>query len=197
MIGFVKGKIDSIEEDRVIIDCNGIGYNIFIPGSVAGALINKEEAKLYTYLAVREDAMNLFGFLSKQDLDIFKKLITVSGIGPKGGLSIMSVMTTDDLRLAILSGDDKAISKAPGIGSKTAQKVIVELKDKVKFEDTLFNDTLAANMASPDNDVSKEAVMALVALGYSQQESARAVKSVEGEKLDVEAIIKEALRKMI
>lgn len=197
MIGFVKGMIDSIEEDRVIIDCNGIGYNVFVPSCVAASLVNKDEAKLYTYLAVREDAMNLFGFLSKQDLDIFKKLITVSGIGPKGGLSIMSVMTAEDLRLAILSGDDKAIAKAPGIGSKTAQKVIVELKDKVKFEDTLYSDLSSKNTAFTDSDVSKEAIMALVALGYSQQESARAVKNIEGENLDVEAMIKEALRKMI
>lgn len=138
MIGFIKGTIEDIEEDRAVVDCNGIGYNIFMPSSVLSNISIGATVKIYTYLAVREDAMNLFGFLGKQDLDIFKKLITVSGIGPKGGLSIMSVMTADEVRMAIITGDHKAISKAPGVGAKTAMKVIVELKDKVNLEDVSF-----------------------------------------------------------
>lgn len=195
MIGFIKGTIEDIEEDRVVVDCNGIGYNIFMPLSVLANISIGATVKIYTYLAVREDAMNLFGFLGKQDLDIFKKLITVSGIGPKGGLSIMSVMTADEVRMAIITGDHKAISKAPGVGAKTAMKVIVELKDKVNLEDVSFVSGAAAPVES---NLQKEAVMALVALGYSEHESALAVKKVDGALYeDVETLIKEALRKMI
>jgi Holliday junction DNA helicase RuvA len=195
MIGFIKGTIEDIEEDRAVVDCNGIGYNIFMPSSVLSNISIGATVKIYTYLAVREDAMNLFGFLGKQDLDIFKKLITVSGIGPKGGLSIMSVMTADEVRMAIITGDHKAISKAPGVGAKTAMKVIVELKDKVNLEDVSFVSGAAAPVES---NLQKEAVMALVALGYSEHESALAVKKVDGALYeDVETLIKEALRKMI
>lgn len=195
MIGFIKGTIEDIEEDRAVVDCNGIGYNIFMSLSVLANISIGATVKIYTYLAVREDAMNLFGFLGKQDLDIFKKLITVSGIGPKGGLSIMSVMTADEVRMAIITGDHKAISKAPGVGAKTAMKVIVELKDKVNLEDVSFVSGAAAPVES---NLQKEAVMALVALGYSEHESALAVKKVDGALYeDVETLIKEALRKMI
>ncbi len=195
MIGFIKGTIEDIEEDRAVVDCNGIGYNIFMPSSVLANISIGATVKIYTYLAVREDAMNLFGFLGKQDLDIFKKLITVSGIGPKGGLSIMSVMTADEVRMAIITGDHKAISKAPGVGAKTAMKVIVELKDKVNLEEVSFVSGAAAPVES---NLQKEAIMALVALGYSEHESALAVKKVDGALYeDVETLIKEALRKMI
>lgn len=195
MIGFIKGTIEDIEEDRAVVDCNGIGYNIFMSSSVLANISIGATVKIYTYLAVREDAMNLFGFLGKQDLDIFKKLITVSGIGPKGGLSIMSVMTADEVRMAIITGDHKAISKAPGVGAKTAMKVIVELKDKVNLEEVSFVSGAAAPVES---NLQKEAIMALVALGYSEHESALAVKKVDGALYeDVETLIKEALRKMI
>lgn len=196
MIGFVKGTVDDILEDRVVVDCNGIGYNIFMPSSMLVKLSIGSDVKIYTYLAVREDAMNLFGFLQKQDLEMFKKLITVSGIGPKGGLAIMSVMTADEVRLAIITGDHKAIAKAPGVGAKTAMKVIVELKDKVKLEDVDFvSDTQSVAI---DTGIQKDAIMALVALGYSERESTQAIKSVDSTSYDnVENLIKEALRKMI
>lgn len=196
MLGFIKGIVEDIEEDKAVVDCNGIGYNVFMPGSMLSQISVGEKVKIYTYLSVREDAMYLFGFLQKQDLDIFKKLITVSGIGPKGGLSIMSVMSADEVRMAIIAGDDKAISKAPGVGAKTAMKVIVELKDKIKLDDTAFMSKVTSTTA--ENGMENEAVMALVALGYSQQESVNAVKSVASSGCDdAAAIIKEALRKMI
>lgn len=196
MLGFIKGIVEDIEEDKAVVDCNGIGYNVFMPGSMLSQISVGEKVKIYTYLSVREDAMYLFGFLQKQDLDIFKKLITVSGIGPKGGLSIMSVMSADEVRMAIIAGDDKAISKAPGVGAKTAMKVIVELKDKIKLDDTAFMSKVTSTTA--ENGMENEAVMALVALGYSQQESVNAVKSVASSGCDdAAAIIKEALRRMI
>lgn len=122
--------------DSIVVEAAGVGYLIYIPTQYFDMLPDEgEDVKIYTYLCVREDAMILYGFLSKDDLEIFKLLITVSGIGPKGGLAILSTLPADDLRFAILSGDSKAISKAPGIGAKTAQRVILDLKDKLSLED--------------------------------------------------------------
>ena len=122
MYAYIKGELAEINTDHIIIESGGIGYRIFIPGQAIEYLPAAGEVlKVYTYLHLREDLMILYGFLTRDDLEIFKQLITVSGIGPKGGLSILSALNADDLRFAILSGDAKAISKAPGIGAKTAQ----------------------------------------------------------------------------
>lgn len=201
MIAFVDGIIDDIAPDNVVIDVNGIGYNVNISSDTAGRLPGiGEHIRLYTYTCVREDAFLLFGFLSRDDLEIFKKCITVSGIGPKGALSILSVMDADSLRFAIMSGDTKAISRAPGIGARTAERLILELKDKIKIDDTLISREMAANKsgnAFADTPEKKEAVAALVSLGYGQAESLKAVNEIEGiEKMDSGAILKAALRTM-
>ena len=167
-----------------------------MPASQIDTLNVDETVRVFTYLNVREDAMQLFGFLTRDDLEVFKLLITVNGIGPKGGLAVLSTITTDDLRVAVISEDAKAISKAPGIGAKTAQKVIIELKDKLNLEDVL-EPKLDANFQINDNNSMSEAVMALVALGYSQADAYRAVKSIDNiEELDVENVIKMALKKI-
>jgi len=167
-----------------------------MPASQIDTLNVDETVRVFTYLNVREDAMQLFGFLTRDDLEVFKLLITVNGIGPKGGLAVLSAITTDDLRVAVISEDAKAISKAPGIGAKTAQKVIIELKDKLNLEDVL-EPKLDANFQVNDNNSMSEAVMALVALGYSQADAYRAVKSIDNiEELDVENVIKMALKKI-
>lgn len=199
MIAFVRGEIENISEDNVVIDTGGIGYNIRISAGTADRLPGLgREVKLYTYTCVREDAFWLYGFLTRDELDIFKKLITVNGIGPKGGLAILSVMTADDLRFAIMSGDVKAIAKAPGIGSKTAGRVILDLKDKISLEDPLIqkemNSYSAGISAESDNRARNEAVEALVALGYSASEALRAVKQVDAEETDTEVILKQALK---
>jgi Holliday junction DNA helicase RuvA len=200
MIAFVKGSIEDIAEDNVILDTGGIGYNIKISGQTAAALpgIGKE-VKLYTYTCVREDAFLLYGFLSRDELEIFKKLITVNGIGPKGGLSILSVMSADDLRFAIMSGDAKAISKAPGIGAKTAGRVILDLKDKISLDDTLIKREMndyAGNVPA-GNSAGNEAVEALIALGYQPGDALRAVKKVNPtQEADAETILKLALKNM-
>lgn len=201
MIAFVDGIIDDIAPDNVVIDVNGIGYNVNISSDTAGRLPGiGEHIRLYTYTCVREDAFLLFGFLSRDDLEIFKKCITVNGIGPKGALSILSVMDADSLRFAIMSGDTKAISRAPGIGARTAERLILELKDKIKIDDTLISREMAANKsgnAFADTPEKKEAVAALVSLGYGQAESLKAVNEIEGiEKMDSGAILKAALKKM-
>lgn len=196
MIGFVEGIIEYIDVDKIVVNNNGVGYNVFMPASQIDTLNVDETVRVFTYLNVREDAMQLFGFLTRDDLEVFKLLITVNGIGPKGGLAVLSTITTDDLRVAVISEDAKVISKAPGIGAKTAQKVIIELKDKLNLEDVL-EPKLDANFQVNDNNSMPEAVMALVALGYSQADAYRAVKSIDNiEELDVENVIKMALKKI-
>lgn len=202
MIAYVNGIVEDIAVDNAVVDVNGIGYNIRISGDTAARLPGiGEPVKLYTYTCVREDAFQLYGFLSRGDLEIFKKLITVNGIGPKGGLAILSVMDADDLRYAILSGDAKAISKAPGIGPKTAQRVILDLKDKLSIDDAMIDREIGAAAAAAglqgDTPQKREAIEALVSLGYGQAESARAVNAIQGiEDMDAGAVLKAALKTM-
>ncbi|MBQ8007145.1 MAG: Holliday junction branch migration protein RuvA [Lachnospiraceae bacterium] len=200
MIGYLKGEVAGIYDDRIVLEVGGIGYNIFMAGSSldliegVGVII-----KIYTYLLVREDALSLYGFLTKDDLELYKLLISVNGIGPKGGLALLSVMTSDDLRFAILSGDAKQIGKAPGIGPKSAQRLIIDLKDKVSLQDAfeLKSEHMADNKEKDTLGVIREeAVEALVALGYSQSDSYRAVRSVGGDVNDVESVLKAALSNM-
>lgn len=199
MYAYFKGKIAAKEADLVIVEVNGIGYNIRISAGTASALPSVgEETKLYTYTSVREDAITLYGFLTKDDLDMFKLLIGVNGIGPKGGQSILSVMSPDDLRFAIVSGDAKMIAKAPGIGAKTAQRIILDMRDKVSLEDTLRADTGAERFGDAVSDSAREAVEALTALGYGVTEAARAVKEVKGaEQMAVEDILKASLKYLL
>ena len=201
MIAFVKGIIDDITEENLVIDIGGTGYNVKISTGTAAMLpgIN-EEIKLYTYTCVREDMFSLYGFLTRDDLEIFKKLITVNGIGPKGGLAILSVMSADDLRFAIMAGDAATISKAPGIGKKTAERVILDLRDKISVEDTLIHremQPVQIGSSSDNNHAKNEAVEALTALGYSATDALHAVKNVHiDENMDVETILKLALKNM-
>lgn len=199
MYAYLKGTIEEISEDNLVLEVNQIGYNIRISARTANAIGERGSfIKLYTYTLVREDAFCLYGFLTGDDLEIFKRLITVSGIGPKGGLAILSVMSADELRFAILSGDAKAISRAPGIGAKTAERVILDLKDKVSLEDALSSKGAGAVDALPGEETAgnrSEAVEALVALGYSSSDALRAVRQVSGtEQMSVEQILKTALK---
>ncbi|MGN0248590.1 MAG: Holliday junction branch migration protein RuvA [Acetatifactor sp.] len=201
MIAYVNGILEDVNEENAVLDVNGIGYNIRISADTASRLPGiGEPVRLYTYTCVREDAFLLYGFLSKSDLDIFKKLITVNGLGPKGGLAILSVMDADELRYAIMSGDAKAISQAPGIGAKTAQRVILDLKDKITIDDVLISKEISATANGSfhiDSIQKQEAVEALVSLGYGQAESAKAVNAIEGiENMDSGAILKAALKRM-
>lgn len=199
MIAYVQGEIVELYEDNVVLDVGGIGYNIKISARVAQSLPGIGAAvKLHTYTLVREDAFQLYGFLTRDDLALFKKCITVNGIGPKGGLALLSAMDADSLRYAILSGDVKAIAKAPGIGSKTAERLILDLKDKVSFDDAMIYREIADTAAAPAAEgVIREAVEALVALGYGQTESLKAVGQVpDAENMDSSALLKAALKKL-
>ncbi len=202
MIAYVNGIIDDITDENTVIDVGGVGYNVKISADTAARLPGiGEPVKLYTYTSVKEDSFQLFGFLSRNDLEIFRKCITVNGIGPKGALAILSVLDADSLRFAIMSGDAKAISKAPGIGARTAERLILELKDKIRIDETMISREIdsynASGGASADSAQKKEAVEALVALGYGQAESVKAVNAIEGiEEMDSGAVLKAALKKL-
>ena len=200
MYSYIRGILAEIEEDKIVVEANGIGYNIYTTAQTFDYLPSMgEEVKVYTYLHLREDVMMLYGFLTKDDLRVFKLLIGVNGIGPKGALAILSVMTTDDLRFAVLGDDAKAIAKAPGVGAKTAQRLILELKDKLSLEDA-FEQKLEHQQAAPVSNakgVKNEAVEALVALGYSSSEALRALNGIEvTDETDVEDLLKAALKNM-
>ena len=203
MYSYIKGELVEIAEDLIVVEANNIGYNIHVPGQVLSYLPERgSEVKIYTYLYIREDAMMLYGFLTRDDLNVFKLLLGVSGIGPKGALAILSVMTTDDLRFAVLGDDEKTIAKAPGIGAKTAKRLILELKDKLKLEDA-FESAFEHNGESVSvpgqgtNAVKNEAVQALTALGYSSSEALKALQNVEiTDGMDVETVLKQALKQM-
>lgn len=205
MYAYIKGTLEEITEDSVVVETGGIGYNVKVSTTTADLLPGiGSEVKIYTYTLVREDTFSLYGFLTRDDLEIFKKLITVSGIGPKGGLAILSVMSADALRFAVMAGDAKAIAKAPGIGAKTAERVILDLRDKISLEDTLKGldgpadkTGASADDRTADNQMKREAIEALVALGYSASDATAAVKKVElHEDTTVEGILKQALKYM-
>ena len=201
MIAYLQGIVAGITDTKVILDVNHIGFQVFMSSRDIQAMPGQgEEARIYTYLNVKEDAMQLYGFLSQDDLDVYKLLLNVSGIGPKGGLGILSAMTADDLRFAVLSEDAKSIAKAPGIGAKTAQKLILELKDKLSLEDTFekkLENTAAASVKEGLNDAKSEAVQALVALGYSNSDALKSVRKAEiTNDMDTETILKLALKQM-
>ncbi|SHO50298.1 Holliday junction branch migration protein RuvA [Anaerocolumna xylanovorans] len=204
MIAYVKGELILVSEEGVVVETGGLGYDIKMPLSSLSNLPRiGSTITVYTYLYVREDNIGLFGFLTKEDLSIFKLLITVNGIGPKGALGILSSITPDDLRFAVLSEDVKTIAKAPGIGTKTAGKLILELKDKLKLSDA-FEERLSKNIEgglTPRGEgnilyeVRREAIEALTALGYSAAEAAKTVGAVEiKEDMTVEDVLKLSLK---
>jgi len=205
MIAYIKGTLayTEPEESLVVVEARGIGYQILMSGKDLELLPGiGEELRIYTYLQVREDGLSLFGFFTREERKLFKQIIGVSGIGPKGALGILGTLSADDLRFAVLAGDAKAISKAPGIGLKTAQKLILELKDKLKLEDA-FEASLVGNAkenrsgVSELTDAKNEAAEALTALGYSVTDAWKAVRQAElTEDMTVEDILKAALKHM-
>lgn len=197
MYSYISGQLVEVNEETIVVDNHGIGYEFFIPKSVVYQLPNVGgNVKIYTYLYVREDAMQFFGFRTKEELALFKLLIGVNGIGPKGALAVLGVLSAQDLRFAILAEDAKAIAAAPGIGSKTAQRVIIDLKDKI--------DKIApAGSASgiPINDaasaIKTDVIDAMTSLGYSASQALRAMEDMEITEDDtVEVVLKEVLKKM-
>lgn len=203
MFAYIKGTVASCDADSIILDNHGIGYLIYVPSSLSEQLSVGDEVKIHTYFAVREDAICLYGFETKDELELYKLLLSVSGIGPKGAMGLLSVMNADDIRFAVLSDDAAAIARAPGIGKKTAQKVIIELKDKLSLEDAFEKKAAHAKEADAKDNVQNkaqsEAVMALAALGYSNTEALKAVRKAapDHEGADTEELIKAALKELL
>lgn len=198
MLAYIKGTITEIGADEIIVETGGVGFSIFTSSQATARLTKNQQATIYTHLNVREDDMSLFGFLTKEERSVFRMLINVSGVGPKSALSILSCLSVDELRMAVLSDDYKAIAKANGIGPKTAQRLIIELRDKFHLEDVLDGYEENTSDTSAPEDLVSEAAMALSSLGYSNVEALRAIKKVpNSEGMTVEQLLKAALKNII
>lgn len=198
MIYSLRGKLIYKELSIAVIECNGVGYSCKITENTFSQLKNiNEEQFLYTYMSVREDNIELFGFATQDELTCFKLLISVNGVGAKAGLSILSIMTPEKLVLTISSSDSKAISKAKGVGTKIAQRIVLELKDKIAKEDiTITGDAFASSDVSISSSNIDEALQGLIALGYSQSEVMPIIKKLGGD-LSTSDIIREVLKRMM
>ena len=203
MIRFIKGIVVDIEENFLILENHGIGYRIFTPASVLERYVRVgEEIKLHTYMNVREDGISLYGFRTKQAKEIFRLLIGISGVGPKAGMALLSALSVADIQMAVLSGDAKSLTKANGIGMKGAQRIIMELHDKIELESMLEprDDQSVAESAGAvaDEDITASVAMALVSLGYSQLEAMQAIRRVDAaQEMNTEELLKAALKKLI
>ncbi|MBQ3553640.1 MAG: Holliday junction branch migration protein RuvA [Clostridia bacterium] len=193
MIAMVSGTVEYVDENSAVIDAGGVGYRVYMSPANLSRLSAGQSAKVHTFLRVAEGIMDLYGFLTKEELSMFKMLISVSGAGPKAGLAVLSVMTPAEVALAVVTDDYKSITKAPGVGPKVAQKIVLELKDKMKN-----NDLLSGGAAAESFDFSapvagkNDALEALMVLGYTQSEAMRAVRAA-GDGLSTEETIKKAL----
>ena len=200
MFYYINGVVAHIAPYMAVIDCGGVGYACRTTNYTLASLKKGEKGKLFTHLHVREDAMELFGFATQEELNLFQQLISVSGVGPKAALSILSASTPANLALSIITGDEKALTVAPGIGKKIAQRVILELKDKlVKNQNMVMGAESYGGTGVtviPENKLS-EATAALAVLGYSQAEINVALKGIDLSSLTLEEIIKQALKKMM
>ena len=196
MFAYIKGTVEYIASDYIVIDNGGVGFKINTSVNTAAKLSLHETALIHTHLSVREDDMSLFGFYTEDELSVFKLLISISGIGPKGALAILSTLSIDELRIAVLSDDHKAIAKANGVGAKTAQRVVIELKDKFKLDDVLSDSSSKDDLQDVvSNDIITETAMALTSLGYSNVEALRAIKKVpSSDTMSVEELLKAALK---
>ncbi len=201
MISYIRGSLEEKTADSVVLESNGIGYEIFVsPRLMAELPAIGEEVKIYTHMSVKEDGISLFGFANRQELDIFHRLLTVNGVGPKGALAVLSQLKPQELIMAVLTEDVKALSAAPGVGKKTVQRIILELKDKFSTEDAIEMPQavqLQKEMQAGTPSAQWEAIDAMMALGYSRMEAVKAVSAVATEEMDTEAILKAALKKMI
>ena len=195
MFYYLNGTVSLIDANLAVIDCGGVGYACATTNHTLSHLSVGSTAKLYTYLNVKEDAMDLFGFYTQNELSSFKMLIGVSGVGPKAALALLSSSTPDQLALAIVTGDEKILTAAPGIGKKIAQRIILELKDKMSKED--LSGIKVGKSGAQNGQKTSEALSALMVLGYSQQEIALALKGIDVDALPLEDIIRQALRKMV
>ena len=195
MIGYVRGVVTHLFKDACYVDVHGVGYRVYVPTTTRQLLVEGEESTLFTYLNVREDAMQLYGFSTEDEYELFILLISVSGIGPKVGLGILSGMTPEAFKLAILNGQVAQLTKLPGIGKKSAERLVLELKDKLAKMTTISVNTVAAvqPIGITVGGLAGEAIDGLVALGYAQNEVETIVERLDDSTRDVPTLIKAAL----
>lgn len=190
MYSYIKGKATNILDNSIVLENNGIGYHIFVPQlSIHYIMENREDLLIYTEMIVREDCISLYGFVKKEDIEIFKKLMMVNGVGAKAALAILSTFSTSELQKAIAFEDDRTLVKAPGIGKKTAQRIVLELKDKL-------GDIESYEQCSPisiKKVIIEETIEALISLGYSKSEAMEGIKQVPKDLSSVEDLIKYTL----
>lgn len=197
MFYYVEGTVAELQPYLAVIDCGGVGYACATTSQTLSRLKKGERARLYTYLHVREDLMDLYGFFTQKELYSFKMLLNISGVGPKAALAILSVSTPDQLAMAIITGDEKALTVAPGIGKKIAQRIILELKDKMAKESAAGGNLSVGTGGAIFTGKASEATAALSVLGYSQQEVSAVLRGVDVENLSLEEIIRQSLKKMV
>ena len=200
MIAYISGALVSAGENYIVIDNHGMGYRIFVSGKFLEHIpAYGTQIKIYTYMYIREDELTLYGFHSEEELSVFRVLIGISGVGPKVAMAILTALTIQELQLAVISEDAKTISKANGVGTKGASRIILELKDKLKMEDMMdaaYEQSIVQD--TQDINAARDAILALVNLGYSSSEAALAVKKIgDTSQMDIEAILKAALKKLI
>ena len=198
MFHHIKGTVVHVDPNRVVLDNGGVGYSINTSFFSASAVKKGEEALFYTYLHVREDAMELYGFATEEELSCYKMLTSISGVGPKAALAILSVVTPEKLALCVISEDEKALTKAPGVGKKLAQRIILELKDKLAKSQLSVSGTSGVELPSPQVNMGSagEALAALSVLGYGRAEAAEALKGLD-ESLPVEELVRQCLKKLM
>jgi len=197
LFAYIKGELSFKHNDYIVVEANGIGYRINTALSTIGSVGSTgSTVKVYTHLHVREDAVNLYGFLTQEELGMFELLLTVSGVGPKAALSVISSVSPSKFGLAVITDDVKTLTRAQGVGTKLAQRIILELKDKIRKEQLVAVNNLrdGGSASVSDNSKISEAVSALMVLGYSAVEASRAVSSVYSDDMDLESIIKSALK---
>lgn len=200
MFYHINGELVAVESNMAVIDCNGVGYCLTISLNTQRYLKNPgQKVKLYTHFAVREDGVELFGFYDLEERDTFKLLITVSGVGPKAAISIMSALTPESFARAVLNGDTKLISKAQNVGAKTAARIVLELKDKIAKSVSVSDDgeIVVPEVLNAGVEKVSEAQNALMVLGYKQSEAVAALRGIDVSKLELEDIIREALKKLM
>ena len=207
LLAFIRGQVEYKDKDKIVLENQGMGYRIRVPGHILQEAVTGEEILLHTFMYVREDEISLFGFSSRRELATFETLLSISGIGPKAALALLSTMTVEDLYYAVFSDDVKSITRTPGIGPKGAKRLIMELKDKLDMEEIAGDDFAGdgekeagepPSQTSGAGSVLNDAASALIALGYSGTEAWKAVRAVPaGETMDVEILLKEALKHML
>ena len=197
MFYYLNGTVSALEENLAVVDCGGVGFACHTTAFTIASLKIGERHMLYTHCNIREDAFDIYGFATRQEVDCFRSLIGVSGVGPKAALSILSALTPEQLTLAVMSGDEKALTAANGIGKKMAQRVILELKDKMGVQQISGYSAAAPSVVPSAGNKSAEAAAALATLGYSNSEIGVALRGIDVEHLPVEDIVRQALRAMI